>query len=576
MIAAAMLAALPWAVNAQVEKQVEVTKAYVPSVESASKLAAVPDMTDTTRMRPEIDYTITPLSLATALEMRPIRPAQVTYWEFNRPLPFYLKAGAGYPLNSVFDFYASTQNAGTGYVLGYVNHEGRYADIANEFGAKHNAVRMTNRIGAAGGKYLGRRLLEIAFGYENRMYHRYGSQSVGERIAGGSEEALPAASDDCLDYGEFSAGIRYGDDFQDLSRTNFEIALGGYAFFDHSDAPDYGNKARQTALDVSGKIARGWGRSRFSLDVGYRRIGGQKAIDDYLQQMIRAGARFGYEGGFIRFDAGVDYYHDKVKGAESENYLIPYARIDFNLGTEGLKPFVEIDGGVADNSYRSLTLRNPYVANPWTLGKSSVDYDGRFGIVGSLFRKRFSYRVYAGFSIRDNHLYWTSFREPFPAADGTEGMLLWGVFVPVTARQTVTSINGEIDYRPVSSLILSLGVHGNIYNDDTSLENGAASFTGNAGIRYEGRKIAFGVSARMQSVRKWTTWAVDSADPEARTATVFEAPFGVDLRLNFDWKVSSRVTLFAEGRNLADRKLYDYAWYPEYGANFTMGIKANF
>lgn len=51
-------------------KTVEVTKAYVPSVEGASKLAVVPDMTDTVKMRPEIDYTITPLSLQTTLATR--------------------------------------------------------------------------------------------------------------------------------------------------------------------------------------------------------------------------------------------------------------------------------------------------------------------------------------------------------------------------------------------------------------------------------------------------------------------------------------------------------------------------
>ena len=172
LFAAALLAALPCSVSAQVEKRVEVTKAYVPSVESAAKLAVVPDMTDTVKMRPEIDYTITPLSLQTTLATRPIRPATVTYWEFNRPLPFYLKAGAGYPLNSVLDFYASSQNPGTGYVVGYVNHEGRYAKIKNDFGIRNNSTRMLNRIGAAAGNDFGKPILEGDLSYENRMYHR--------------------------------------------------------------------------------------------------------------------------------------------------------------------------------------------------------------------------------------------------------------------------------------------------------------------------------------------------------------------------------------------------------------------
>ena len=38
--------------RAQVTKQVEVTKVYVPEVSKAVKLPIVPDMTDTVRLRP--------------------------------------------------------------------------------------------------------------------------------------------------------------------------------------------------------------------------------------------------------------------------------------------------------------------------------------------------------------------------------------------------------------------------------------------------------------------------------------------------------------------------------------------
>ena len=123
MFIAGMLA-VPGVLNAQVEKRVEVSKAYVPSVEHATKLAVRPNMVDTAAIQPEIDYSITPLTLETQLATRPIRPATITYWEFDRPLPFYLKAGAGYPLNSALDLYVSTQNPDIGYALGYINHDG--------------------------------------------------------------------------------------------------------------------------------------------------------------------------------------------------------------------------------------------------------------------------------------------------------------------------------------------------------------------------------------------------------------------------------------------------------------------
>ena len=300
LFAAALLAALPCSVSAQVEKRVEVTKAYVPSVESAAKLAVVPDMTDTVKMRPEIDYTITPLSLQTTLATRPIRPATVTYWEFNRPLPFYLKAGAGYPLNSVLDFYASSQNPGTGYVVGYVNHEGRYAKIKNDFGIRNNSTRMLNRIGAAAGKYFGKHILEGDLSYENRMYHRYGMYVAPDVTS----DMAPGAM---ADYGDANIAVRFGDDFQDLSRVNFEIAIRGGLFFDHSEWPDYNDKARQTTLETHAKIARGFGRHRLAAEFGYTRLAGQKAIGLYNQQLIHAALRYGIEGGVVRLEAGADY-----------------------------------------------------------------------------------------------------------------------------------------------------------------------------------------------------------------------------------------------------------------------------
>ena len=52
---------------AQVEREVEVTKQYVPKLPPARKMDMTPDRVDTVSIRPEIDYTIAPKSFASAL-----------------------------------------------------------------------------------------------------------------------------------------------------------------------------------------------------------------------------------------------------------------------------------------------------------------------------------------------------------------------------------------------------------------------------------------------------------------------------------------------------------------------------
>ena len=93
----------------------------------------------------------------------------------------------------------------------------------------------------------------------------------------------------------------------------------------------------------------------------------------------------------------------------------------------------------------------------------------------------------------------------------------------------------------------------------------------------------------MQSVRHWTTYTSVNEKPSEPDSDSglnlgrrviglydFKVPVTVDLAARFNWFLSRKVTLFAEGRNLADRDLYEYPWYPEQGAGFTVGIKANF
>lgn len=582
ILIAALAAVLPWSAGAQVEKQVEVTKAYVPNLESATKLAMVPDMTDTTRMRPEIDYTITPLSMTTTLSTRPIRPATVTYWEFNRPTPFYLKAGAGYPLNSVLDFYASTQNPGTGYAIGYINHEGFYGKLRNDYGAKNPSTQMLNRVGAAAGKYLGRHTLEGELSYENRMYHRYGAgyEATVASEALWREFVHPGRR---VDYGDANLTVRLGDDFEDLSRTNFEVALRGGLFFDHSDRYADAEAARETHLGASARVARGFGKHRFSVGAGYDRHAGRKSLDGAWSDLIRAGARYGVDGGVVRLEAGADYYYNRIERAgerENRSYIIPFAHLDFNLGAPGIRPFAEIDGEVHENDYRSLTSRNPYLAGPMQGDRSSVDYNARAGIGGSLWRGKVNYRAYVGFSIHDDHLYWIASRALFFRDGVREAEVDFAQFHPVRGRQTVGSIHGEVEYRPVTSFLLTLAAHGYLYNDDEYYANGEPAFRGAAGLRYEGRKISFGAGVELQSRREWSvvteSLSLDGRVVAEPSTAIYAAPFDFDLKADFAWRISHRVEAFVEGRNLANRRLCLWPGYPGLGARVTVGAKLVF
>lgn len=557
-----VVAMMPVAVWAQVAKHVEVTKAYVPEIDEAVKLPIEPNMVDTVKMRPEIDYSIAPKIYATSLATHNFKPATVTYWEFDNPKNFYVKAGAGYPLNSVGDVYASISRPRVGYLLGYLNHYGEYSKLPNRAGVKSQAMQMQNRVGAAGGLYCGKRIFEGDVNYNSEIYHRYAGD--------GSE----------IDFEDINLKLRFGDTFTDLSRTNFEVMVFGDYFNDKAGWLDDNQRRLQEAhVGAKARVAREFKRHHVELAVGYDGRWGFKDLSRYADNMVYGGLRYGYKSDFLELLVGADYCYDRIKGRDkASHYVLPTAEIRLNVSRRDIvTPFVEIESSIENNSFHSLILRNPYIEfieRQFTL-PNTVNYDMRFGIEGRFAKDKFAYRLYAGMSFIENSIYWYNYD------------YMW--LRPEADRRNVMSLNLELDYKPISNLEFLAGVHGYIFNDfadihlagrKLALEGGRAPVDGYFKVRYDFGKVAVGASADFYGQAKWSS--IERIDPEQAAEPsnmkmhTLLLPFYANVGLDVDWQVSKTCTLFAEGRNLANMKIYHWAWYRDLGIHFTVGARVSF
>lgn len=575
----------------QVEKHVEVTKTYIPKVAHATKLRIQPNMKDTTRLRPDIDYRITPLSMQGHFEIKPIRPAMLTYWQFNRPTLCYLKLGAGYPYNSVMDFHLSTQNAATGYISAYLNHEGQYAKLKDLFGEKQNSTRMYNRIGVAAGKYFGRYILEGDISYENRMVQRFG----GWKDLREDEESLKDGKileSLTSDFGEANFMLRFGNDFQDLTRTNLEIVFHGGAFFDHSEEwlEHVANQlrpsevgGRQMKVGADFRLARQIGDHLFAVNFGYDYVKGLRSISNYREHQFRGGIRYGFHRNFVRVDGGVDVEYERIPGIHHDWYLLPYTRLTLNFGTNHFVPFLDLDGVVQHNDFQSLSHQNPYILPSLWLDRASVKYQTRLGIRGSLWHDNFTYRLYGEVAKCKNHLTWFALQ----VNDGTHlDAPSSFVILPLMKDLTEASLHAEMELRPISALKFSLGMHAFYYDTDSIIENGLSKFKGTFSVEYDGKKVGVLLALDGQSNRSWSIIYggsmqdgdifLPSIEGNQNSKVEFNAPFALNLRMKINWKLSSDTILFIEGKNLTNARMYEYPFYREPGAGFTFGAQLNF
>ncbi len=556
---------------AQVKKSVEVEKSFVPELSQSHKMSMQPDFTDTVKIRPDIDYTIQPKSLNSDFSADLFRPATVTYWEFNRPKPFYLKAGVGYPFASGVDFYASTQNSSTGYAMLYLNHDGDYSKIENDAKFKANSLSMNNRIGLAAGYYISRHIMEGEVWHDNRLRHRYGASFALDDYMVGSR----------VNIGQTGLRLRVGDDFLDEGSVNFDAQLYAQHNYDNSKSV-YLKDVRQIDAGAAGKVGFRWGSHNFIIGANFDGKWGSADIADYSFANVGASLRYSFTTRRIDAKVGADYNFVKIHSltdGDKFNYIFPYAKFHLNLGDGAFVPFLELNSTLAATDFFSLSQINPYLATGMSMPKSQVDYNLRIGADGSLSTK-FTYRVLINFTWSENALYW--FGLNFPNAQvQNHNFLQFGIR---QARRDQVSIMGELEWRIVRDLMLELRLEGATYDFDGymssyKLGGGLPAFKSGLKLGYDHKRFSVAANAQLHSTRHWSCFDVGTnAAGEYFLRGVYTAkvPVTIDLGLDFNYHINSSLSLFLEGRNLCNQRLYDFANYPLQGVGVMVGVKATF
>ena len=578
------LCAVSLSASAQVTKQVEVTKDYAPEIGSAHKMDIAPNMVDTITLRPEIDYTITPRSFASALGTHRFNPATVTYWEYNRHYPFYLKLGAGYP-STMGDFYATTHRADVGYLTGYAQHYGQYAKLRyeNAYDGKsykdNRSMQMNNKFGVMGGKYFGRYTLSGDLFYRMDTYHRYPLHNEYAYDSEGAKIPMLDYKNRRVDFEDVNLSLSFGDSFADYSHLNFKVYASANFYNDKSQL--FIANERYQQMNITGGLALAreiTKRSALSLDVDYQGYYGLRSLKAYNNSIISGKILYRYRsGGLVDLTIGakVLYDHNPADAQKQDRWhAFPCMTMSLNINDKGsFVPYVEVDGELQNNSYYSLVRQNPYIAilggaagslSANTVLPNTELWNVRFGVSGHSASSKFAYRFYANMSFMNNALYWYNINQIF--------------FGVESAKRNIWSLCGALDYKPISQLLLTAEVKGSLYTNFANVKDALPDVQALLKARYAHKKFTLGLSAELRGKTHWTCVLDKNIFGDREEQFSFETPVWVGLNLYADWHVSKTCTVYAEGDNLLGDVMPTYRWafYRELGASFMVGVKVQF
>ncbi len=539
------LFAVPTKVVAQEHKHVEVTTIYTPDLALATKLIAPASVAEDSNLEPEIEYSINTDIWQIELDDHYFDPARASYWDYNRPIKTYMRAGFGTQGGSDFKFRYTTQNVRVGYFSVGFNHDGNFSKRENMDGQLRTigeSFDMRNGVSLVAGTFLGSQMLEVDTKINFDSYNRY-AESVAEVSM--------------LNFQNVDLKLTYGDSFSNLTRLNFGIDVyGGYWGHKTPAVDKVTSSLSQFNAGGALRFARNFNEGTFGLKIGGDMY--QSLLTTYNDLRIGAELQYSRDFDFVKLESSLGYMFDKVQDAEKPaNFILPRAKALFNVGLEYVTPYVELNTTVSQNSAGKLYTMNPYIdyivsQDVMLKMPNSRNFDIAVGAMGSLFKSSLTYRIYAGTNRIKNGVVW------YVTNSGNFGV--------ATADNNRLFVGAELGYSPIGGLTLTANV--NAHKDDTTSKYlfDAPKFRAEFMAEYVLKRWRFYTSANMMGQREWS----------CESGETFKSESTIDLRAGMSFRATTKWKVYVDGYNLLNARIYDYAYYYRNGMGVVAGVEIDF
>lgn len=568
VILAAWLCAGSLAAQEPLDRQVEVTRDYEPSVREVLKQGIAPDMADTAQMRPGFDYTLTPRPLTHAFEASPIAPAAFAVADPSSDLPGYLRLGAGYPLQSTaVARYTRALSGRVGVGLA-ADHYARWADITNDMGISEDALATDNHAGGWVDYRPSENLFfKLDLGYDYDAVSRYGYYRAG------ATSGLFNTSEEMMRQYHRRAGARlsFGNPAPELRR----IGITGSVAIEHF-ADRYRYDQLRADADLSAGLRAGPdGRvilgARATLNRG---LGNLDGTEDPFGR-VDAAYEYRADGLWVRVGVGVGYTENLPVRADVDSsrlFILPELILEKELAGGAAIPFAHVRSEMTDNSYAALAARNPYLYSGQH-APLTVSYIGRGGVRGTLVGM-FRYMLYGGYTLQKAATFWAN---AYPGFDTPANGATWpfydqqgNVFTVLTDDLNYIEAGVDLEVDFLNALTWRGAANWRDYSPDAFDEAwGMAELTASASLSYNHRDRLY-LTASLEYTGRRPMYSLSSG------GTAHELPGQADLCFSADYFVSQRLGVFAQASNLLGHKLYRFDHFPELGTGVLAGIKLSF
>ncbi len=357
-------------------------------------------------------------------------------------------------------------------------------------------------------------------------------------------------------HGDLKLGIR---DLDKVARIGYagEIVLGGFR-------DSYAVREQELGFEGKGEF-RPSKEMKASLGVSYFTTATEDLKYELNRNYFSLRPEGYYEYGDFHFTAAVVLVSDNDSVAESKPAIriFPVLKSTYQV-SRNLKVNAAISGDVQRNTYRSFVQENPFLGPSDQLLNTVTSFEFAAGVEG-LATDKLVYR--AGMAVRRQsnlHFFVNSF------TDTSRFELVYD------QQATVLQFNSDVEFSVSEKYKVTAQLDFFHYNLST-LQTAWHRPTWTAGMNHRFAPFKnFTLQANLQVLGGMKARGLGQIDTLPTQAEVVKLPVVVDLQVNLEYRINSRLAVFANGANLLNRNNMRWMNYPVRGIQGVGGLSFKF
>ncbi len=583
--------AATWGLKAQnqrdtLRREVEVTKAFTPTVSDANKLNSMPELDETEHQKPAFNYSITSQPLFSSFLVAPLKAATIENEPHVQKGYGLVRAGLGNyykPYGEIFFNNLNSKNSVFGI---HASHLSSFSKISLEGGDKVDAPFMNNQLELFVKNSIRNSILSVDADLKHDAFNYYGYPI--------NPVPYPLL--------EENQQINYFGAKQSFTKGGFHINLDnpGAEMDEQEVSFDFDYHYFGTKTDQREHYMNFTANYRQPLVSGVGLIEGGVEYTNASQIYLPNDTVLGKKSATILFAKPAWYIGDKKANAtlgvntwfvmqsdmDTEARISPNVKANWSPVEEIITLFAGIDGNFINNYYSKIAYENPFV-NPLQNVKNTHQRIRFYGGFDGKLSKKTAFKVSGEFVvINDQPLYYLNENYYLTPLINPNPLIVDNTFAVLYDDMNRTKLNAEIYH--ASSDKLDLLLSANYYSYKMKEQTEAWNLPQWDATITIGYKITeqFTVNADIFMMGERKALIVENPDPSVAYPANVLPPHAIyhtnnldpmfDINLKANYQLTNKFGLFAQLNNLGFQGYERWLGYPTQSFNFLAGVSYAF